>query len=407
MDTAKIFSEVLSLKDEMVKVLSSLVSYPALAPQNGGEGELLKAEHLAWVLRKTGLSHITWYNSKDNRVSSGYRPSITVKIPGKTSRKMWIISHLDVVPEGDISLWDSNPFQAVVKEGNLYARGANDNGQELVASIFAVLALKNLGIIPQYEVHLCFAADEELGSEHGIQYLISKNLFSPDDLVLIPVGGNGRGDFVEVAEKGILWIEFNVTGKQCDGSMPHLGINACRVANILSVRLDEALHKAFPEKNELFNPPVSTIEPTRRSDNVGSVYIIPGKETFVYDCRILPSVKLDQVLDVVGYVCRRTGHEYSSEIGFKVLQRNDSSEPTSKESGIVIMLKNAISHFYGIEPCIGGTGGVTCAAFFRQAGIPAAVWAQKADVVHMPNEYAVIEHMVNEASVFALMMSGI
>ena len=39
--------------------------------------------------------------------------------------------------------------------------------------------------------------------------------------------------------------------------------------------------------------------------------------------------------------------------------------------------------------------------------IPAVVWAQKAYVADIPNEYAVIEYMVNEATVFVLMMSGI
>jgi len=63
-----IFSEVMSLKDEMVRVLPSLVSCPGLVPQKRGEGELLNAVHLARALKQSGLSDITWYSSKDNRV---------------------------------------------------------------------------------------------------------------------------------------------------------------------------------------------------------------------------------------------------------------------------------------------------------------------------------------------------
>jgi succinyl-diaminopimelate desuccinylase len=58
----------------------------------------------------------------------------------------------------------------------------------------------------------------------------------------------------------------------------------------------------------------------------------------------------------------------------------------------------------GVDPVVGGIGGGTCAAFFRSQGIPAAVWAQEVDTAHMPNEYAVIEHMTNEAKVFAHLM---
>ncbi len=61
-----IFSEVMSLKDEMVRVLPFLVSCPGLVPLKRGEGELLNAEHLALVLKQSGPSDITWYSSKDN-----------------------------------------------------------------------------------------------------------------------------------------------------------------------------------------------------------------------------------------------------------------------------------------------------------------------------------------------------
>ena len=52
--------------------------------------------------------------------------------------------------------------------------------------------------------------------------------------------------------------------------------------------------------------------------------------------------------------------------------------------------------FPKVAPKVGGVGGGTCGAYFRRAGIPA----------HMPNEYTKIEHLLNEAKVFALMMLG-
>ena len=59
-----------------------------------------------------------------------------------------------------------------------------------------------------------------------------------------------------------------------------------------------------------------------------------------------------------------------------------------------------------VTPKVGGVGGGTCAAFFRRSGVPAVVWCQEADCAHMPNEYAVIEHIINESKIFALMMCG-
>ena len=73
---------------------------------------------------------------------------------------------------------------------------------------------------------------------------------------------------------------------------------------------------------------------------------------------------------------------------------------------MVRLLEGAVREVLAVEPTVGGVGGGTCAAFFRAAGIPAVVWGQEADVAHQPDEYTLVEHMVNEAQVFALMMGG-
>ncbi|HHZ03629.1 M20/M25/M40 family metallo-hydrolase, partial [Acetomicrobium hydrogeniformans] len=91
-------------------------------------------------------------------------------------------------------------------------------------------------------------------------------------------------------------------------------------------------------------------------------------------------------------------------IEYRILQRNDAAPPTDAEAPVVRLLKRAVNDVLGVDPVVGGIGGGTCAAFFRSQGIPAAVWAQEADTAHMPNEYAVIEHVVNEAKVFAHLM---
>jgi succinyl-diaminopimelate desuccinylase len=148
------------------------------------------------------------------------------------------------------------------------------------------VALKRLGLTPRREICLCFVADEEMGSVHGIRHLLDRNLFSPEDLLVVPDGGNERGDFIEIAEKSILWIQFTVQGVQVHASMPHLGRNACRAANAFSVALDAALHAAFPEETSLRSP-VSTFEPTKRGAIVSNVNTVPGREVFCFDCRVL------------------------------------------------------------------------------------------------------------------------
>jgi succinyl-diaminopimelate desuccinylase len=393
-----------SLRGDMVQLLCDLVSVSAISPESGGRGEAEKAAFLSQYIRKLGLGHPERFDASDPRAEGGLRPNIVVRIPGSSTQRLWIVTHMDVVPEGDRSLWETDPFSPVVKEGKVYGRGANDNGQEIVASIFAAYALKKLDLTPAREICLCFVADEETGSFYGIQYLLRNGLFSTQDLVVVPDGGTERGDFIEIAEKSILWFNVQVFGKQVHASKPNEGLNACRIANELSVDLDRALHSAFPDKDDIFIPPLSTFEPTKREPNVANINTVPGKEVFAFDCRILPGVALDDVLEVIDEICRRKANESGALIEYEILQRNDAAPPTNADAPVVRLLKKTIKEVLGVDPVIGGIGGGTCAAFFRAREIPAAVWAQEADTAHMPNEYAVIEHMVNEAKVFAHLM---
>ncbi|MCF0248345.1 MAG: M20 family metallo-hydrolase, partial [Synergistes sp.] len=292
-------------------------------------------------------------------------------------------------------------------DGRIYGRGVNDNGQEVVSSLYALYALKELNLTPEYEVCLAFVADEEVGSNHGIKYLIKKGLFDKDDLILVPDMGSDKGDFIEVAEKSILWIEFTVEGKQTHGSLPNLGNNACRAADAFSVSLDEALHAAFPEESTLFDPPVSTFEPTRRNANVDNVNTISGKEVFCFDCRVLPSVSLEDVLKVVDAEIKKAQEKFKVKISYNCLQHVQASEPTEPDADVVNVLLGAVKKvFPKVTPKVGGVGGGTCAVHFRKADFPAAVWGQESDCAHMPNEYTEIEHLMNETKVFALMMLG-
>ncbi|HQF92223.1 MAG TPA: M20 family metallo-hydrolase [Synergistaceae bacterium] len=402
----KLREQVKALQGEMVDTLCELVRRPAVSPHEGGQGEEEKVAYLEDLVRRLGYSAVERYDAPDSGAPRGIRPNLVVRVPGKNPGRIWFIAHTDVVPEGDRSLWHSDPFEPVVRDGRVYGRGSNDNGEELVASLYALEALRRLNLVPEREVCLAFVADEEMGSTFGIQYLIGQKLFSPDDLLVVPDGGNEEGNFIQVAEKSILWMEFTVEGVQVHASRPSSGNNACRAANAFSVALDRALHEAFPETNDLFNPAESTFEPTRRAQNVANINTVPGKEVFCFDCRVLPGVPLEEVLKVVDAVQKE--HEALSGVSIsrKYPQKNQAAAPSAKDAPVVRLLEGAVREVLAVEPTVGGVGGGTCAAFFRAAGIPAVVWGQEADVAHQPDEYTLVEHMVNEAQVFALMMGG-
>ena len=405
---SEILSSVSKLEGLMVSTLSRLCSFPAISPHNGGKGEDAKILELAKIIDELGLKDITLRVEyvDDDKAPSGRRPSLFLECPGRKSQRLCILSHIDVVPEGDLSAWTLDPFKPEVRGTRLYGRGVSDNGMCLVSSLFALKALQDAGITPEYSILLAFVADEEMGSHYGLEQLIERDIFRADDLVLVPDSGNDAGDFIEIAEKSVLRLKFTVTGKQVHAAYPNHGINACRAANILAHEVDDALHAKFTQENPLYDVPFSTFEPTRRGANVPAVNIVPGREVFEFDCRILPEISLDDVIAVVNEIVAdvetRTGAKIALEI-----DRSDAAEPTRAESEICRLLMKSVKNVLGIEPSAGGIGGGTFAVFFRKKGIPAVVWSQECDgVAHQPDEYTEIAYIVNNAKVFALMMAG-
>ena len=383
-------------KNEIVELQMLLTSIPAIAPEGGGDGEEKKAVALENWLRQKGFEKITRYEIPDERVSAKFRPSLLVEIPGqKDDFCVWVIAHIDVVPVGDIKLWNTNPWKVVEKDGKLFGRGVEDNQQGLCSAVFAALYYLENKILPEHTIKLLFAADEENGSLFGTIPLVQKGIFHKNDLVLIPDGGDSQGQTIEIAEKNLLWLEITVEGKQTHGSRPDSGANACLAASDLTVRLN-SLEKYFDKTDDLFEPNYSTFQPTKRLANVDSINIIPGKDVFCMDCRILPCYTLEEVLQKIDEICREVEKNHGVKISYKTPQKSQS--PATKKDALVAQkLAQCIKKVHGIEPEFIGIGGGTVGAELRREGIDAVVWSTLDDQAHQPNEYCKIENLCKDA----------
>ena len=202
----------------------------------------------------------------------GYATELTI-VSGE--KMIGIFAHADVVPVS--GAWDSDPFEAVVRDGNIYCRGSSDDKGPLVAALYATKALYEEGLIKDYRVRIVVGGDEERGSS-CLQYYFEtlkkeaptygftpdsdfpliygeKGIvdFYPEIAVEIPnvksikggVATNAVCDRVEVEMKhDEAFINFlkekNVSfkeegkllvfeGKSCHGSTPELGVNAALI----------------------------------------------------------------------------------------------------------------------------------------------------------------------------------
>ena len=189
--------------EDVPEIQTALTACRAVGPENGGHGEGAKAGLIEKWLRDMGISGIEHVDAPDGRVPGGKRPNLIATIPGRSSRSLWLFAHMDVVPEGDPALWNTDPWKVTRKGDMLYGRGVEDNQQGLTSMLLLARALTEAGATPELTVKLVFMSDEECGNTKGLGYMLGTRpeLFPKDDLYIVPDGGSPDGSLIEVAEK--------------------------------------------------------------------------------------------------------------------------------------------------------------------------------------------------------------
>lgn len=409
MNTDQLLRTIDGYRELAIELQRGLVALPAVCPASGGEGELDKAVWLQDQLRRLGLIDLTRCDAPDPAAKGCVRPNLIARLPGRDrTRTLWLMSHLDIVPPGDLSAWRTDPYALHVDDGRLVGRGVEDNHQAIVASILVAKSFLDLGAPPPVDLALLFCADEETGSVYGARFLAREHadLFGPDDSFVVPDAGNGEGTLLEVAEKSIWWLKIRTTGKQCHAASPERGVNAFRAASDLVVRLG-SLRRTFPQRDELFDPPVSTFEPTKKEANVPNVNTVPGDDVFYLDSRVLPEVPLADVEAEIHRLAAEVAAEHGVAISFEDVQREEAAPPTSPDADVVRLIADAARRVYGVTAVAQGIGGGTVAAVFRGLGLPAAVYARIDESAHQPNEYCRLDNLIGDAKVFALAALGL
>ena len=403
----QLLAQVGSHREEMIEALSELIRIPAIGPESGGSGEVERARYLRDILDHSKFDDVEMYDALDERVRLRMRPNIVARRRGKNDQTVWIVAHMDTVPPGDLNAWKTPPFSPRLLDGKIFGLGTEDNGQALVAALFAAEVLMDMSVELERGMGLVLVADEEAGNEKGIKFLLQEGVFKPGDIIFVPDHGTPRGDEVEIAEKHILWLKFTVTGKQVHASRPDQGINAMRMGSELIVFLQDFLQRKYGGTDELFTPDRSTFEPTKRLQTVGNVNTIPGEDIFYFDCRILPSYNIDTVLSDITAVADIFEQKTGTQIKVEPVQMTHSGKPSDQNGEGMKALKWAVEKVRGVELKPVGIGGGTCANFFRLAGFDAYVWQTVEELAHQPNEFSRVDNMVADAKVFATVLAAL
>lgn len=400
----EIINELEQYREQIAGDMIEMSKIPAINPRMNGQGEYKRFQWIINFLEKRNIPY-KLIQVPDSAVEEKVRLNVVVTINGTedTEKTLWLIAHVDTVNAGDLECWNTDPLNPQRKGDRIYGLGVEDNSQAVISGLYTCAILFEKKVQAKCNIGFVFGSDEETGSQYGLHALLEENIFGSQDEAIVPDGGSPDGSFIEIAEKSMVWLKFTVTGKQAHASMPHLGANACSAGMHLGVQLEDMLKKEFTSHDDLFNPPYSTFELTQKLANVDSPNIMPGKDAFFIDMRILPEFKVDQVVKRIDEMIKLfTNSHKGIEVSYEFTNRVDAPTPTSSESEVVQKLMESLKESGIDNGYYGGIGGGTCGAILRARNIPTVVWSHLDELAHQPNEYVIISNIIKDIKIFLL-----
>ncbi|MDQ6671685.1 MAG: M20/M25/M40 family metallo-hydrolase [Chloroflexota bacterium] len=195
-DLSTLLASVDAAHDEIVTLLQDLVRTPTVnrgaRPDTGNE--LLACDLLRSKLDPAGIEY-------EVHESAPGRGNLIARLGPAGGRRVLFMSHTDVVPVEDESLWEHPPFSGAIHRDRVYGRGADDDKTDVVAHCMALVLLQRAGVRLGGELVCLAAADEESGGTWGAGWIAEH--FA--DKVRADVGINEGGGSPVHSPQGLLY----------------------------------------------------------------------------------------------------------------------------------------------------------------------------------------------------------
>ena len=280
--------------------------------------------------------------------------------------------HVDVVPAGNG--WDTNPYEAVEKDGYIYGRGAQDMKSGVAAFLQAVKETQEF----DGTLSLLLTSDEEGAAKYGtlevLKYLKEHDLLPDSCVVAEPTCEKSFGDAIKVGRRGSINGLIKVQGKQGHAAYPEKSINPIhQIAQVLEkvagVNLDEG--------DEFFAPSKFVITDIRAGMQVTNV--TPNSLEMMFNVRNSTKTTVKEIEAFV--------HEHFNSMEY-TLTLDQSAFPfvTSSDTKIVRDIDQAITEVTGIKTKYSTAGGTSDARYIAPYGVEVIEFGVKNDTIHSVNE---------------------
>jgi len=280
---------------------------------------------------------------------------------GTASPNLCFAGHTDVVPTGAAEGWSADPFQAEVRDGVLYGRGAVDMKGGIAAWVAAVSSVLSEGE-PAGSLSFLITGDEEGPALHGTKRVVEALMAEGEVIDACVVGEPSSqlhlGDMIKIGRRGSLNSWITVHGKQGHVAYPDRAANPAPVLVRLLAALDA---HSLDDGYEAFQP--SNLEITTIDIGNPATNVIPAEAKARLNIRFNPGQTGDGLTD---WLNREAGR-VQAETGLRItLEHMCSGEAFLTPPGdFVTAVQDAVEAETGRRPEASTTGGTSDARFIR------------------------------------------
>ena len=233
-------------KDRFLSELLELLRIPSVSADSKYKADVrLAAEFICEKLKSAGA------DLAEINETAGHPIVYGEKIIDKSLPTILVYGHYDVQPADPLNLWDSPPFEPIVKDEKIYARGACDDKGQVYMHIKAFETMMATNSLP-CNVKFMIEGEEEVGSDNlGIFVKANKEKLNAD-VILISDTAIVANDIpsIDVGLRGLSYLEVEVTGANRD---LHSGVYGGAVANPINV-LSKMIASLHDENNHITIP---------------------------------------------------------------------------------------------------------------------------------------------------------
>src|SRR5256884_5334135 len=212
------------MRENYLEEYYSFLRFPSVSTDNQYKEKL--EECARWLVDK-----LTSIGLETQLVPTRRHPIVWARNKHQPGRRTVLIyGHYDVQPPDPLELWDSPPFEPVLKNGYVFARGATDNKGQILSHILGIQETIEQDHDLPVNLHLVIEGEEEIGSANLGGFLSeNRDALKCDVAVVSDTGMIERGvPTLSYGLRGVTALEIKVTGPKMD---LHSGIFGSAVAN--------------------------------------------------------------------------------------------------------------------------------------------------------------------------------